>query len=68
MCCVLIFVSVGVTSVRVQDRLIYFLNMFGAFSAYTVRGLLYMKLIDLLFSYLLQMAIYEVRMNEEKWG
>ena len=53
---------------RVQDRLIYFLNMFGAFSAYTVRGLLYMKLIDLLFSYLLQMAIYEVRMNEEKWG
>ena len=37
--------------VRVQDRLIYFLNMFGAFSANTVRGLLYMKLVDLLFSY-----------------
>ena len=54
MCCVLIFVSVGVTSVRVQDRLIYFLNMFGAFSANTVRGLLYMKLVDLLFSYPLQ--------------
>ena len=37
--------------VRVQDRLIYFPNMFGAFSANTVRGLLYMKLVDLLFSY-----------------
>ena len=41
MCCVLIFLSVGVTSVRVQDRLMYFIITIGAFSPITVRGLIY---------------------------
>ena len=43
MCCMLIFffISVGVTSVRVQDRLMYFIKAIGAFSPVTVRGLIY---------------------------
>ena len=41
MCCVLIILSVGVTSVRAQDRLMYFIITIGAFSPITVRGLIY---------------------------
>ena len=41
MYCVLIFLSVGVTSVRAQDRLMYFKKAIGAFSTDTVRGLIY---------------------------
>ena len=39
-CCVLIFffISVGVTSVGVQDRLMYFIKAIGAFSPVLVRG------------------------------
>ena len=42
MCCVLI-VSVGVTSVRIADRLINFLKPVGAFSHIIVDGLLYIQ-------------------------
>ena len=41
MCCVLIILSVGVTSVRAQDRLMYFIITVGAFLPSTVRGLLH---------------------------
>ena len=41
MCCVLIILSVGVTSVRAQDRLMYFIITVGAFSPSTVRGLIH---------------------------
>ena len=37
----LIILSVGVTSVRAQDRLMYFIKAIGAFSPDTVRGLIY---------------------------
>ena len=43
MCCMLIILSVGVTSVRVRDRLMYFIIEVGAFLPSTVRGLLHTR-------------------------
>ena len=60
----LIILSVGVTSVRAQDRLIYFSKSIGAFSYIQLHGLIRIQLTDLLLyswiSYLLQLYVLDL--------